>query len=114
MNYIVRDSVTGGVLYGTVLLKEIKRTGKPAGARVFQIPAEAWIAFLQVRYHHVPEVKAYLQAAEEGEGINPQEGALLEAIDQRLDIPIEEFEHGLKLCGIPTGEDDDPADSWKA
>jgi hypothetical protein len=113
MNYIVRDEITGGVLYGTVLLKEIKRTDKPARARIFQIPAEAWIAFLQVRYSHVPEVKAYLQAVEADEGINPREGALLEAIEERLDIPIEEFEHGLKLCDIPTGEDDDPADSWK-
>jgi hypothetical protein len=99
VNYIVQDNVTGTTLYGLVLLKEIRRTQKSVGARIYSIPAEAWIAFLRVRYSKVPEVQAYLEATDI-DGINPKEGAMLEAIDQEIDIPEEEFRHGMELCGL--------------
>ena len=108
MNFIVLDNVTGCPLYGIVLLKEIKRTHKDA--KIFRIPAEAWIAFLQVRYRHIPEVKAYLETVQNNQGINPQAGALLEAIDQRIDIPLEEFEYGMSLCGL---EENNEGEEWK-
>jgi hypothetical protein len=111
MNFIVLDNITGGPLYGIVLLNEIKRTKRSVGVKIYRIPAEAWIAFLRVRYSSVPEVRAYLQAVENDEGINPRNGAMLEAIDQRIEIPEEELQHGLKLCGL--AEDDDKGEEWK-
>lgn len=110
MNFIVADNETEIPLYGIVLLKEIKRTGKTVEAMLYKVPAEAWIAFLQVRYAQVPEVRAYLKAVDDGEGINPREGAMLEAIDQRLEIPEEEFRQGMELCGADLN---DEGEEWK-
>jgi hypothetical protein len=97
MNYIVQDNEIGVTLYGIVLLKEIKRTNKSANVKIYRVPAEVWIAFLKFRYRQVPAVTAYLRAVENGGGINPGEGALLEAIDQELEIPLEEWEYALEL-----------------
>jgi hypothetical protein len=113
MNFIILDTVTGGPLYGIVLLKEIRRTGRATGVGVYRIPAEAWIAFLQVHYSSVPEVRAYLQAVET-EGINPRKGAMLEAIDQRVEIPEEELRAAIKSCGAESKDwIGDEGEEWK-
>jgi hypothetical protein len=111
MNYIIEDTETGCVLYGHALLQDIKQKGRTAQARIYQIPAEAWIAFLQVRYQHVAEVRAYLAAVENGGGINPQRGAFLAAIDDAVEIPEEEFRYALKLCKLD--DDNEEGEAWK-
>lgn len=108
MNFIVLDNETEIPLYGIVLMQEIKRSGKGVYAKVYRVPAEAWIAFLQIRYARVPQVNTYLKAVESGEGINPEKGALLEAIDQAIDIPEEEFRHGMELLA-----NNDEGEEWK-
>jgi hypothetical protein len=61
------------------------------------------MAFLQTCYGHLPEVKAYLQAVEDYEytTIDPQDGAMLERIDQRIEVPEEEFRRVIGLEGNP-------------
>ena len=118
MNFIICDKETGIPLYGIVLLKEIKRSGRSAQARTYNVPAEAWIAFLQTRYSSVPEVRAYLRAVENGEGINPKEGLMLEAIDQSIEVPEAEFRYGMSLCGPEAkewlGDDqEEEGEEWK-
>lgn len=112
MSYVVVDNESEIPLYGIVLLLEHKRTQKPVEANIYKVPAEAWIAFLMVRYQHVPEVQTYLKAVDNGEGINPRQGALLQAIDERCEIPEEEFLHGMKLCG-GTLLNDEEGEEWK-
>jgi hypothetical protein len=103
MNLIIQDSESGAVLYGLVLLKQIVRTRRGAWAKVYRLPAEGWISFLQSHYRDIPEVWDYLKAVET-EGINPREGALLEAIDDALEIPEEEFGDYLDRCGFKPDE----------
>jgi hypothetical protein len=74
------------------VLKEVKRLDKPRPVYMIKIPAEAWIAFLDVHYDYVPEVATYLAAVEKEQEINPAKGALLEAIDNTIDLTEEEIE----------------------
>jgi hypothetical protein len=112
MDILIEDTQTGTNLYGHALLKDIKRTGRSRPVQVIQIPAEAWVAFLQIRYSHVPEVKAYLKAAEKEETINPQAGKLLEAVDEALDLPEEEVEALVELVKQSPPPDEE-GESWK-
>ena len=118
MNFIVIDKETSIPLYGIALLKDFNRKKKNLVGKIFSIPAEAWIAFLELRYSNIPEVKAYLDAVENGGGINPwQDGhPLLDAVDERLEIGIEEFRHAMASCGPEAKEwlgEDDEGEEWK-
>lgn len=111
MDILITDSITGTNLYGHALLKDIVRTGRTRSVQHIKLPAEAWIAFLQVRYSHVPEVKAYLTAVENNQGINPQAGKLLIEVDEAIDLPEEQVEALIELVKQVDGSDD--GESWK-
>lgn len=112
MNILIKDDQTGGILYGYCTLDQIRRTGKSQRLKVYKIPAEAFIAFLGIRYPKEPTVQTYLAAVEQGEGINPREGALLQAVDDIIDIDPEEWEAALRSGGIDP-DDDESSDGWK-
>lgn len=98
VNLLILDSETEATLYGAVLLKEIRRSGKSRRVKIYHLPGEAWIVFLQHRHSSVREVRTYLDAVERGEGINPRGGQLLEAIEERIEVTEEEAEGLLVLC----------------
>jgi hypothetical protein len=95
MDIIIKDNETDIILYGHSVLETIVRSGKEQKVKLIKIPAEAWIAFLQVRYSHVPAVAAYLAASDDG--INPQEGKLLKAVDEAIEPSNEELDDLLEI-----------------
>ncbi|MGA8656919.1 MAG: hypothetical protein WB586_12290 [Chthoniobacterales bacterium] len=94
MNIIIRDTETDTVLYGQESLGKIIRTGKSEECKVFHMTAEAWIAALGHCFADVPEVAAYLKACHETKTINPEDGRLLAAVDNTIEID-EEFAQKL-------------------
>jgi hypothetical protein len=104
MNILIEDNESGAILYGHAVLDQVKRTGKSQRMKHYKIPAEAFIAFLGIRYSNEQAVRAYLAAVEEDGGINPQEGALLKAVDDVIDIDPVEWEAALRSGGIDPGE----------
>jgi hypothetical protein len=100
MNIIILDSETEIPLYGLVLLDVIKSTRRGSHAKVYRIPAEAWIAYLQTRHSHVPEVQAYLKAVDAEEGINPQEGKLLKAVDEAIEVSEHDADEILRIVEV--------------
>jgi hypothetical protein len=100
MDILIKDNQSQAILYGQTLLDEIIRTGKSRPVKVYKVEAEAWIAFLQLYHSHLAEVAIYLEAVKRTGSINPREGLLLKAVDDRLDISIEEWEAALKAAGI--------------
>lgn len=90
MNIAIQDTVTKAILYGHQALRALIRNNRPERMATFRIPAELWIAILKVNYSHLPEVKAYLDAVDNGGGINPDNGKLLEAIDDVMDIDADD------------------------
>jgi hypothetical protein len=97
MNFIILDFETETPLYGHALLQRALANNREFSAQVYRIAAETWIAFLHARYSRVPEVMRYLAAVEAGEGINPQNGKLLRAVDNAIDVPLEEWGTALRL-----------------
>lgn len=58
-----------------------------------EVPGEAYIALLQMRFSHVPEVQRYLAAVEKTDLINPDGGSqLLKAVSDAIELTPADFE----------------------
>ena len=93
MDFIIREKKTQLLLYGHQALKASIRNGRSEQLPVFHIPAEGWLAFLQIGLHHMPPeamppVVTYLKAVQQSQSFNPAP-ALLEDIDNVIEISLE-------------------------
>ena len=113
-DFIIRDSKTQLLLYGHQALKASVRNNRSEELLVFRIPAEAWVAFLQIGLQHIPPaaippVVTYLKAVQRSQSFNP-DPSLLEDIDNVLEISLEGAEFLQRSVDEHPAPDD--ADCW--
>jgi hypothetical protein len=89
----VKTDPPGLVLYGHQFLERLVKTGTKQTVAKMEIPAEAYLALLQVRFSHIPEVQRYLTAVEKTDLINPDgKSQLLKAVSDAIELKPEDFD----------------------
>jgi hypothetical protein len=97
MRFIILDQGSGALLYGHQELESTAEKESLQQVKVFHMPAEAWIAALKTTFTHIPAVNEYLKAVEDTETINPNNGKLLEAVDDAIEFSNEDVERVAKI-----------------